>query len=244
MSSKAEIRNELLFAEIEKTLARIRPKQDTPALMKTLRERFVTPDALLSASPHLLEIVGLHPHDALLISSIPDITRYIERASFKKSFRLSRLENAGKYLVSNFNGYQMERFYVLHLDTRGRLIANTLLHEGTADQSLFPLKKMLAEVSRLSSKAVILSHNHPGGTLRPSQEDIDCTISALRALTVVGVPMLDHVIVADRSAVSLRQNGFLPDAMWLEQAPENRMLRNYLLPPDENPPVPRRKKKN
>lgn len=230
-----EERNEFLFSRLEQTLRRMRPKQDMQALMKTLRERFVTPDALLSASPYVLELCGMHPHDALLISHIPEINRHMERAGYDKGYKLNHLENAARFLVSNFNGYQVERFYVLHLDIRGRLIENTLLHEGTADRSLFPLKKMLSEITRLSSKTVILSHNHPAGTLRPSQDDLHSTVSALRALSVIGVPMLDHIIVAERNAVSLRQNGFLPDSLWLDQAPENRMLNNYLLPPDEDP---------
>lgn len=170
-----EERNEFLFSRLEQTLRRMRPKQDMQALMKTLRERFVTPDALLSASPYVLELCGMHPHDALLISHIPEINRHMERAGYDKGYKLNHLENAARFLVSNFNGYQVERFYVLHLDIRGRLIENTLLHEGTADRSLFPLKKMLSEITRLSSKTVILSHNHPAGTLRPSQDDLHST---------------------------------------------------------------------
>lgn len=223
-------------------LAHTRPNQDTAALMKTLRERFISADAMFSADPYLLEKCGMHPHDALLMSCMPSLARYTARLSFGKSYRLDRLKSAGDYLIANFHGFQEERFYVLHLDSRGRLITSTLLQEGMSDCSLFNLKKLLSDVIRVSPKAVIISHNHPGGTLRPSQEDISCTMDALRALTVVGVPLLDHIIIAGKDAVSLRENGFIPAVHWLNQAPDNRLLCNFLLQPGETPTAPKRKK--
>lgn len=241
MSAKANAQGDDAFRCVENMLSHIRPKQDTAAIMQTLRERFVSADALFSADAHVLEKAGLHPHDALLLSCMPSLTRYLRRASFDKRFQLCYLENAGKYLVANFYGYEVEHFFVLHLDARGRLIECTLLQEGMVDCSLFNLKKLLSDVVRLSSKAVIISHNHPGGTLRPSQEDIDCTLDALRALGVLGVPLLDHIIIAGSDAVSLRQNGFIPASVWAKQAPQNRMLQNYLSPPEENKRAAKRK---
>ena len=243
MSKKSTPADEQAFRCIEKMLSRSHPKQDTAAIMRTLRECFPSADAIFSSGTYLLEKAGLHPHDALLISSIPSIVRFADRTGYDKKYRLDRIDPAGKYLVSNFQGYEVEYFYVLHLDSRGRLIESTQLQEGMEDCSLFNLKKLLSEVVRLSPKAVIISHNHPGGTLRPSQEDIDCTMDAIRALTAIGVPLLDHIIVADSQAVSLRENGFVPAAFWLSQNPNNRMLRNYLLPLDENPPVPKHSRK-
>jgi len=242
MSKKSDQLNDQAFRCIETVLAHTRPKQDTRSLVETLRERFVTADALFKADAFMLEKNGVHPHDALLLSCMPSIARYIGRNSFPKSYKLDRVKFAGEYLTANFHGYQVEHFHVLHLDARGRLMERTALQEGTADCSLFNLRKLLSEIVRVSPKAVILSHNHPGGTLRPSQEDIDCTMDALRALTVVGIPMLDHIIIAGPEFVSLRENGFIPAVHWLSQSPDHRMLRNYLLPPDQNPPAPKRKK--
>jgi len=237
MKTKTEALNAQAFRCIEQMLAHIHPRQDVKPIVETLRSRFGTVNAMFSADAHVLEKAGLHPHDALLLSCIPDIARYVERSSFDKNYRLDRIDNAGKYLIANFYGYQVEYFYMLHLDARGKLIERTLLQEGMPDCSLFNLKKLLSEVMRVSPKAVILSHNHPGCTLRPSQEDINCTNEAIRALSVIGIPMLDHIIVAGKQAVSLRENGFIPAARWLSQAPDHKMLQNFLLKPGEKPPA-------
>ena len=236
MKTKTEALNAQAFRCIEQMLAHIHPRQDVKPIVETLRSRFGTVNAMFSADAHVLEKAGLHPHDALLISSIPSIVRFADRTGYDKKYRLDRIDPAGKYLVSNFQGYEVEYFYVLHLDSRGRLIESTQLQEGMEDCSLFNLKKLLSEVMRVSPKAVILSHNHPGCTLRPSQEDINCTNEAIRALSVIGIPMLDHIIVAGKQAVSLRENGFIPAARWLSQAPDHKMLQNFLLKPGEKPP--------
>ena len=84
------------------------------------------------------------------------------------------------------------------------------LQEGTQDGALFSLKHVRAELMRVHPAAIVISHNHPGNTLRPSQEDIDCTLSLLHALSAVGIPLLDHVIVAGQSTLSMRENGYVP----------------------------------
>ena len=108
--------------------------------------------------------------------------------------------------------------------------------EGTLDGALFSLKHVLSELMRVHPAAIVISHNHPGNTLRPSQADVDCTRELLRALDAVEIPLLDHVIIAGRSAVSMRENGFVPTALWMKQKPQSALLRDWLLPPEAPSP--------
>jgi DNA repair protein RadC len=82
----------------------------------------------------------------------------------------------------------------------------------------------------LSSRAVavVLSHNHPGGTPEPSQGDVAATRLAVRALSKVGVWVLDHVIVADGLALSMRAAGSLDESEFLGQSPGERLLLSWL----------------
>ena len=216
------------FASVEAMLRHARPKADNDAIMSALRSRFVSASAMYSASAHVLEECGLHRHDALLLSRIPELVRISRRSEFAKRPFLGRLPYASEYLIANSYGLKVERFYMLCLDARGKMKECVFLQEGTASGAMFGLKEMLAEVMRVSPVAVVLSHNHPGCTLRPSQEDIDCTITAIRALTAVGIPLLDHVIIAGSDAVSLRENGFIPASLWLNQLPGHALLENWL----------------
>ena len=230
MKSSARQRSDRAFDAIGELLAHMHSRQDVRALTDGLRESYGSADALFAVSPHMLERAGLHAHDALLLSRLPELNRHMALARFGEHPRLNRLAAASDYLIANFHGLRVERFYMLCLDVRGRLMERVFLQEGTLDGALFSLKHVLAELMRVHPAAIVISHNHPGNTLRPSQEDIDCTHELLHALDAVGIPLLDHIIIAGKSAVSMRENGFVPTALWASQQPQTALLRNWLCP--------------
>lgn len=213
---------------VEGLLAHLHPKEDAKAQIAMLRRHFVSAEALLRADASMLERLGLEHKDALLISRLTELSRCVQREQFDAHPKLACLTQASPYLVALYHGLQVERFYLLCLDAQGRLRERIMMQEGTSDGALFSQRRMLAEALRTDAVALIISHNHPGLTLQPSEDDIACTLDALHALTVVGIPLLDHVIIAGRNTVSLRRNGYIPTDQWLNQAPESRLLRNWL----------------
>lgn len=237
MKSSARSRSDRAFDAIEGLLDCMHPKEDAHARMNALKSHYASADALFAVAPHMLERAELRPNDALLLSKLPELNRHIALSRFGAHPRLHRLSLASDYLVANFHGLKVERFYLLCLDIRGRLMERVFLQEGTLDGALFSLKHVLSELMRVHPAAALISHNHPGNTLRPSQEDIDCTLDLLRALDAVGIPLLDHIIVAGQSAVSMRENGFVPTALWARQQPQSALLRNWLCPVEEGSPA-------
>ena len=237
MKSSARSRSDRAFDAIEGLLDCMHPREDAHARMEQLKSHYASADALFAVAPHMLERAELRPNDALLLSKLPELNRHIALSRFGAHPRLNRLSLASDYLVANFHGLKVERFYLLCLDIRGRLMERVFLQEGTLDGALFCLKHVLAELMRVHPAAALISHNHPGNTLRPSQEDIDCTLDLLRALDAVGIPLLDHIIVAGQSAVSMRENGFVPTALWARQQPQSALLRNWLCPVEEGSPA-------
>lgn len=236
MKSSARHRSDRAFAAIEGLLASMHPREDNHARMEELKSHYGSADALFAVSPHMLERAELRPNDALLLSKLPELNRHMALSRFGAHPRLHRLSLASDYLVANFHGLKVERFYMLCLDVRGRLMERVFLQEGTLDGALFSLKHVLSELMRVHPAAIVISHNHPGNTLRPSQEDIDCTRELLRALDAVEIPLLDHIVIAGRSAVSMRENGFVPTALWMKQQPQSALLRDWLLPPEAPSP--------
>ena len=236
MKSSARHRSDRAFAAIEGLLASMHPREDNHARMEELKSHYGSADALFAVSPHMLERAELSPNDALLLSKLPELNRHMALSRFGAHPRLHRLSLASDYLVANFHGLKVERFYMLCLDVRGRLMERVFLQEGTLDGALFSLKHVLSELMRVHPAAIVISHNHTGNTLRPSQEDIDCTRELLRALDAVEIPLLDHIVIAGRSAVSMRENGFVPTALWMKQQPQSALLRDWLLPPEAPSP--------
>jgi DNA repair protein RadC len=104
-----------------------------------------------------------------------------------------------QYLRSRLRDHDYEVFACLMLDNRNRVIAFREMFRGTIDgASVYPrevVKQALAD----NAAAVILAHNHPSGISEPSQADIRITERLRKALALVDIRVLDHVIVGDET---------------------------------------------
>ena len=79
------------------------------------------------------------------------------------------------------------------------------VHLGTSSQSPVGMPDVFKAAILSNSSAIVLVHNHPSGELTPSRDDIELTRRIKEAGEILGIPLLDHVIVADSGYVSLRE---------------------------------------
>ena len=93
------------------------------------------------------------------------------------------------------------------LDRRNRPLGVPLDYQGTADGIDVRLRDCFREAVRAGAAAVVLVHNHPGGSPEASADDVTLTAEAGRAGALLGIPVLDHLIVAGDRYVSLREHG-------------------------------------
>jgi DNA repair protein RadC len=100
-----------------------------------------------------------------------------------------------------------ERFFVVLLDGRHRVVRHELVSQGTLTASLVHPREVFRPALREGAAAVLLVHNHPSGDPTPSREDREITERLVRAGELLGVPVLDHVVVAERGFASLREEG-------------------------------------
>ena len=98
-----------------------------------------------------------------------------------------------------------EHFVSLLLDVRHRAIAYQVVSVGTATASLVHPREVFQAAVGLGACAVIVAHNHPSGDPSPSREDREVTDRLIGAGRVIGIPLLDSVVVAERGYVSLRE---------------------------------------
>ncbi|NLD58704.1 MAG: JAB domain-containing protein [Clostridiales bacterium] len=195
---------------------------------RRLRSRFVAPAFAFESKPHMTEELGLSHANALLLSLIPGIARYVRLEQFGKRPHLGSLAVASDYLKALFLGHTVEHFYMLALDASGRLNACALLQKGTTDSAPFYIRHILSEALRTRAHALIISHNHPNNTLKPSGSDVDCTLKLISALAPMGVPLIDHIVIADSQAISLRETGMVMEDLWRAQAPREPLLIHWL----------------
>ncbi|MDD9997059.1 MAG: DNA repair protein RadC [Rhodospirillaceae bacterium] len=118
-------------------------------------------------------------------------------------------EDIQGYLRLKLTDRRNEVFGVVYMDTRHRLIEMEELFQGTVDGAAVYPRVVLQKVLDKNAAAVILYHNHPSGVAEPSEADRGITLKLSRALALVDVRLLDHIVVCDDSFVSLAERGWV-----------------------------------
>lgn len=221
--------NERLYDSVEDALSHAMARRlDPREQMRRIRFRYPAPAFFIESNEYMLRQAGVGNADAFYFWMIPGLARYAAREGFGQKPRLNTLSRMAEYLKSLYIGVHVECFYAILLDSRGGLIRAELVGRGTVDSAPFDMGKMLSLVVEHEAKAVVLCHNHPGGTQRPSREDIQCTLSALAATATISIPLLDHVIVAKNRAVSIRDGGYIAADLWMMQGPGKKLVRDWV----------------
>ena len=113
------------------------------------------------------------------------------------------------YLQLQLGALQHEVFAVLFLDTQHHLIEMKKLFYGTlTHSSIYPREVVIAALMH-NAHAVILAHNHPSGQTAPSSADKQVTQALTKALALVDIHVLDHIIVGKGQSTSMAEQGLL-----------------------------------
>jgi len=102
-----------------------------------------------------------------------------------------------------------ECFIGLYLDTRNSLIKKEMISLGNLNTSVVHPREIFNLAIRESANSVIIVHNHPSGNPEPSKEDIEITKILIRAGQVIGIPIIDHVIIGDKSYFSMADRNLI-----------------------------------
>ena len=112
----------------------------------------------------------------------------------------ARAELVATYFQSIIAGLEVEKFWVLCLNRKNRLLKRVEATSGTATNSLVHPREVFREAIREGASAVICVHNHPSGDPTPSAADVQVTRQLRDAAKVVCIDLLDHVIIGKASA--------------------------------------------
>lgn len=144
-----------------------------------------------------------------------------ENRAITKALRILETRVSGKTRVSSFNDVSdylivragaredqfREVFGCIFLDSQHKIICTEDLFSGSLSQAAVYPKEVARAALRNNAGAVILFHNHPSGEVNPSKADENLTQSLKKALELIDVRVLDHVITAGGKAYSFASNG-------------------------------------
>jgi DNA repair protein RadC len=127
----------------------------------------------------------------------------------KRGTALSSPQTVRDFLAVRLGALEHEVFAALFLDTRHRLIEYCELFRGTIDGAVIYTREVVREALLRHSAAVVFAHNHPSGVAEPSEADRSITIKLSKALALVDIRVLDHLVVAGDTTVSFAERGLL-----------------------------------
>lgn len=113
--------------------------------------------------------------------------------------------------VYNYVRYEMEdnlqeKFMIVCLDTRKKIILSKVLFIGTVDSSNIYARDIFREGVKCNASSIILIHNHPAGSVKPSKEDVYLTNNLIRIGKIIGIRIIDHLIIGNNSYYSFLED--------------------------------------
>lgn len=186
------------------------PRKDTNELAHDILNHFGSLTAVLEADiEQLKEVKGVGDNVATLIKLAPALAkRYLEEKSMPKSI-INSTAAAGEYLVAKYMYETNEISYALLLNSSNGLIACKQISRGIVNATELGVRMLVETAIKSNASSVIISHNHPDGLPLPSKEDEHCTRTVAKALELVNIKLLDHIIVAGKEFQSLNKAGFM-----------------------------------
>ncbi|MCL2355756.1 MAG: DNA repair protein RadC [Defluviitaleaceae bacterium] len=184
------------------------PRCDTKIIAKKMLATFGSLHNLFEAdAKSLTNTLGCTENVAVFLSLIPAAANRYFRSKWGESIILDDAKLAGKFIIDLFVGETVEKFYVLCLDKKFKLINTALISEGTLDEAaVYPREIMRAAIQNHAA-GIILAHNHPGGTIRPSRGDLEVTRRIAEGAEIINLDVIDHIIAVGDTYYSFAARG-------------------------------------
>ncbi|HIK26755.1 MAG: DNA repair protein RadC [Oscillatoriaceae bacterium SKW80] len=153
----------------------------------------------------LTQIHGIGPAKATTIIAAVELGKRVFQSRPPERKEIDSPAAAAAALSHELMWQSQERFAVLLLDVKNRLLGTQVITIGTATETLVHPREIFREVIRSGATRAIIAHNHPSGNVEPSSEDIQLTRQLLAAAQILALPLLDHLILGCGNYQSLRQ---------------------------------------
>ena len=138
---------------------------------------------------------GIGRVKALQLVTVMEIARRILSDQGEEQPLLDRPDRILEHLRPIVTGLEVEKFWVLCLNRRNRLLKRVELTSGTANATLAHPREVFRIAVRESASAIVCAHNHPSGDPAPSAPDIQITRLLREAARTIDINLLDHVII-------------------------------------------------
>lgn len=155
----------------------------------------------------LMQIKGIGKVKAIQILSLLEISKRLATANYAKTEKITKPEDIANLYMEELRHKKEEHFFTIGLDVKNKISYSKLISKGNLTASLVHPREVYKFAITQSVYSIIILHNHPSGDPSPSKEDIEITKRLKKSGDLLGIPLLDHIVLGDRSFKSLKEMG-------------------------------------
>lgn len=157
-----------------------------------------------------LSVNGIGKVKAVQLLCIGELSKRIwKREAARKSVYFNNPANCARYYMQDMRHLEQEELRLAYLDTRQKLISDSVITIGTVNASLISVREVLIDALKHQAVNIIMIHNHPSGNPNPSSDDKKVTEIVANGCKSVGIYLNDHIIIGDNTYYSFREQGNL-----------------------------------
>lgn len=187
------------------------PRKDTSSIARKLLDVFGSFSAVINAPvDELRRVDGIGECTAVYIKLLNEFCSYYMNDTTRYKKQLVTLEEVGEYLKNKFIGLSVEKIYLLCVDDVNRILYGDFISEGSVNLSTFDTRTIIEICIRVGATGIFLAHNHPRSFALPSKDDLEVTRELEKALRVLNISLIDHLVIADNDYVSMRCSNMFP----------------------------------
>lgn len=157
----------------------------------------------------LMKFKGIGEAKAISIAAALEVGRRRRGEDSLKIEKIGSSQDAFEVLHPIMGELQHEEFWILYLNNSNKILHKAQLSKGGITGTLVDVRLLMRQSLELGAVALILAHNHPSGTLKPSQADKEITQKIKNASTSLDIRVLDHLIITQKEYFSFADNQLL-----------------------------------
>ncbi len=195
---------------LELLLGYVLLRKDTKPLSKELIGRFGSLKNVLEApTVELRESKGFGPALEAFWLVFKECSARMAEVSPQTKIFLDKPEKVVHMARRRLAGYRHEEIWSAFLDNQNRLISWRCVSRGTGSQVFLSCQEVLSLALEYRATGIILVHNHPGGNVMPSPQDLDITLNLAKGAKHLSIRLLDHIIVTEDQYLSMNDKKIL-----------------------------------
>lgn len=157
----------------------------------------------------LKKFKGVGEAKAVTIAAALEIGRRRNDETVYEKPKITSSQQAYTILKSKLSDLPHEEFWVMFMTRSNSIIKTECISRGGISGTVVDVRLILKPAIECLASSIILSHNHPSGNLKPSNEDIFLTKKVKEAAMLMDISLQDHIIIGDQAYLSFADEGLL-----------------------------------